>query len=97
MATHCSILAWEFPWTERAWQATVHGVAKSRPQLKRLNTHTIDQGHTFYFLPSLIPSVSPCPGPHISQEETTGPVVIIHHDVLASQHGRGKAQLSAVH
>ena len=30
MATHSSILAWRSPWTEReAWQATVHGVAKS--------------------------------------------------------------------
>ena len=25
---HASILAWEIPWTE-AWQAIVHGVAKS--------------------------------------------------------------------
>jgi len=24
MATHYSILAWEIPWTEGAWQATVH-------------------------------------------------------------------------
>ena len=30
MATHSNILAWRSPWTEReAWQATVHGVAKS--------------------------------------------------------------------
>ena len=28
MATHSSILAWEIPWGEGAWQATVHGVAK---------------------------------------------------------------------
>ena len=28
MATHSSILAWEIQWTEGAWQATVHGVAK---------------------------------------------------------------------
>ena len=28
MATHSSILAWEIPWTEGAWQATVHGVAE---------------------------------------------------------------------
>ena len=27
MATHSSILAWETPW--KAWQAIVHGVAKS--------------------------------------------------------------------
>ena len=30
IATHSSILAWEIPWTERAWQAIVHGVAKSQ-------------------------------------------------------------------
>ena len=34
MVTHSSILAWEIPWTEGVWQATVHGVAKSQPQLK---------------------------------------------------------------
>ena len=28
MATHCSILAWEIPWTEDPDQATVHGVTK---------------------------------------------------------------------
>ena len=27
-ATHSSILAWEIPWTEGAWQATVHRIAK---------------------------------------------------------------------
>ena len=32
MATHSSILAWRIPWTG-AWQATVHGVAKSRTGL----------------------------------------------------------------
>ena len=35
MATHSSILAWRIPWTE--W-ATVHGVAKSRTQLKWLSS-----------------------------------------------------------
>ena len=30
MATHCSILAWEMPWTEEPGrQATVHNVAKT--------------------------------------------------------------------
>ena len=29
VATHSGILAWRIPWTE-AWQATVHGVTKSR-------------------------------------------------------------------
>ena len=27
-ALHSSIFAWEIPWTEEVWQATVHGVAK---------------------------------------------------------------------
>ena len=30
MATHSSILAWEIPMDRGAWQATAHGVAKSR-------------------------------------------------------------------
>ena len=28
MATHSSIYAWEIPWTEGTFQATVHGVSK---------------------------------------------------------------------
>ena len=30
MATHSSILAWRIPMDRRAWQAAVHGLAKSR-------------------------------------------------------------------
>ena len=30
MATHCSILAWEIPWTGGPWRGMVHGVTKSR-------------------------------------------------------------------
>jgi len=30
MATHSNILAWRIPIVRGAWQATVHGVAKSR-------------------------------------------------------------------
>ena len=33
MATHSSILAWRIPMDRGAWQATVHGVAKSRTWL----------------------------------------------------------------
>ena len=33
MATHSSILARRIPMDKGAWQATVHGVAKSRTQL----------------------------------------------------------------
>ena len=32
-ATHSSILAWRIPMDRGAWQATVHGVAKSQTQL----------------------------------------------------------------
>ena len=38
MATHSSILVWRIPWTGGAWLATVHRVAKSQIQLKRLST-----------------------------------------------------------
>ena len=30
---------WEHPMDRGAWQATVHGVAKSHKRLKRLSTH----------------------------------------------------------
>ena len=33
MATHSSILAWRIPMDRGAWQATVHGVAKSQARL----------------------------------------------------------------
>ena len=33
MATHASILAWRIPWTEEPWEATVHGVTKSKSWL----------------------------------------------------------------
>ena len=38
MATHSSIPAWRIPWTGGAWRATVHRVAQSRTQLKRLSS-----------------------------------------------------------
>ena len=34
MATHSSILAWRIPMDRGAWQATVHGVAKSKTRLR---------------------------------------------------------------
>ena len=39
MATHSSILAWRIPINRGAWRATVHGVAKSRTQQKRISMH----------------------------------------------------------
>ena len=34
VATHSSTLAWKIPWTEEPVRLTVHGVAKSRTQLR---------------------------------------------------------------
>ena len=39
MATHSCILAWRIPMDRGAWQAAVHGVAKSRAQLKQVSRH----------------------------------------------------------
>ena len=33
-ATHSSILSWRIPMDRGAWQATVHGVAKSQTRLR---------------------------------------------------------------
>ena len=40
MTTHSSILVWRIPTDRGAWRATVHRVAKSQTQLKRLSMHT---------------------------------------------------------
>ena len=40
MATHSSILAWRIPMDRGAWQATVHGVAKSRTRLSDSAQHS---------------------------------------------------------
>ena len=39
MATHSSVLTWRIPMDRGAWWITVHGVAKSWTQLKRLSMH----------------------------------------------------------
>ena len=41
VATHFSILAWEIPWTEEAWWATVHGVSKELNTTYGLNNNSI--------------------------------------------------------
>ena len=48
MATS-SILAWRIPWTKKPSRAIVHGVAKSRTQLKQLSTHTHTHTHTHVY------------------------------------------------
>ena len=37
MAIHSRILAWEIPWTEEAWSATVHGIRKESDTTEQLN------------------------------------------------------------
>ena len=51
MATHSSILAWEIPWTEGAWWATVHGVTKSQAMTKHAHNYHVVRGS--WSLPSL--------------------------------------------
>ena len=46
IATRSSILAWETSWTEGAWRATVHGVAKSQTRLKQLSIDKKDSTNT---------------------------------------------------
>ena len=41
MATDSSTLAWEIPWTEGAWWATVHGVSKELNTTQGLNNSII--------------------------------------------------------
>ena len=41
IATHSSVLAWRFLWTENLGGVTVQRVAKSRTQLKRLSMHAL--------------------------------------------------------
>ena len=53
MATCSRILAWRIPMDRGAWQATVHGVAKSRTRLKGLNTHTGREDFSSTLLASL--------------------------------------------
>ena len=40
-ATHSNILVWRIPKDRGTWRATVHGVTRSRTQLKRLSTHAL--------------------------------------------------------
>ena len=40
MASHSSVLTWRIPMDRGAWQATIHRVAQSQTQMKRLSTRT---------------------------------------------------------
>ena len=42
MARHYSILAWEIPWTEESWQATVHRVIKEPDTTSQLNNYNFN-------------------------------------------------------
>ena len=52
MATHSSILAWRIPMDRGAWWATVHGVAKSQTQLKRLSIILFSRGVLPIYIPT---------------------------------------------
>ena len=52
MATHSSFLAWRIPMDRGAWQAAVHGVAKSWAQLSNSKCITTGGGN---FHPSMCP------------------------------------------
>ena len=58
MAIHSSILAWEIPWTEGAWQATVHGVTKSQTQLSDFTFTFLERVSKIYTGESLQPENS---------------------------------------
>ena len=51
MAIHSSVLPWRIP--QRAWWATVHGVAESQTRLKQISKHAFT-GHMLTGLPSII-------------------------------------------
>ena len=51
MATHSSVVAWKIPWTEEPGELTVHGVAKSRTQLRGLSTHKPTEGEMVPWTP----------------------------------------------
>ena len=59
IATHSSILAWRIPMDRGAWQATVHGTAKSKTQLSDFHFLSL-LCYNFSWNPSLysIPSFS---------------------------------------
>ena len=64
MATHSNILPWRIPMDRGAWQATVHGVTKSRTQLSWLSTaqhvYLVSSFPTQIFNHNIDP-VTPCP------------------------------------
>ena len=53
MATHSSIIAWRIPMDRGTWQATIHRVAKSLTQPKRLSMH--GKNHLSGLLKILLP------------------------------------------
>ena len=77
MVTHSSILAWRIPMDRGAWQATVHGAAKSRTQLFSFTLIALPHDSPFraspgllphYLLPRIFPTQGSNPGlPHCRQ------------------------------
>ena len=62
MATHSSILAWRSPMDRGAWQATVHGVAKSQAYLSNQAQNEAHVSKTWWDRSALMRSAcKPCP------------------------------------
>ena len=66
MATQSTDHAWEFPWTEEPWRATIQGVSNESDKTEQLNINNKDQdlemplpcffdnmtGHTHLYVPN---------------------------------------------
>ena len=50
MATHSSIPAWRIPMDRGAWEATVHGVAKSQTGLSKEAQHSTQDPITIFLI-----------------------------------------------
>ena len=66
-AAHSSILAWRIPKDRGAWRATLHGVAKSRPQLSNYAQHIYYLSFPLFLQLLHIPPLPQTPCPLISQ------------------------------
>ena len=67
LTAHFSILAWEIPWTEGAWQATVHGVIQKTKIMAsgpitswEIDGETVETVSDFIFLGSKITADGDC-------------------------------------
>ena len=78
MAPHSSVLAWRIPWTEGAWQATVHGVTKSQTPLSNFHLHLfLLLLYQLHFRPSLGIRSWSLGAPALESKEQQFPTVLV--------------------